>query len=139
MVDTHQGRDMSTHFTVVAVVNLVFAIPAILFGAFVFLAGLIGGGAVGAFSDVPAVGGLVAGAGIVVGLGIIALAIPAIVAGVGLLKRTSWAKPWTIGAAVLHLINVPIGTAFGIYALWAMLQPETDRALGRPTSAPQRP
>jgi formate/nitrite transporter FocA (FNT family) len=129
MVDTHQGRDMGTHFTIVAVVNLVFAIPAILFGAFVFLAGLIGGGAVGAAGDVPGLGGLIASFGFVIGLVLILLAVPGLVSAIGLFKREPWARLWTIVAGALSLLNVPIGTLFGIYALWVVTRPEADAEL----------
>lgn len=36
----------------------------------------------------------------------------------GMLKRTSWARVVAITAAVLALLGIPLGTAFGIYALW---------------------
>ena len=36
--------------------------------------------------------------------------------GYGLRKRRRWAKPLAICLAVLSLINIPIGTALGIYA-----------------------
>jgi hypothetical protein len=138
-------RDMSTHFTVIAAINLVLAVPAILVGIFVFLGGLVGGGIVGQFSDVPAIGPVLAGAGLVIGLVTILLGVPAIVSAIGLLQDRDWAKPWTMIAAVLHFIYIPIGTAFGIYALWAMTRPETDAQLGSPSepgpaaSGPQRP
>jgi hypothetical protein len=36
--------------------------------------------------------------------------------GYGLMKRRRWAKPIGICLAVISLINIPIGTALGIYA-----------------------
>ena len=36
--------------------------------------------------------------------------------GYGLMKRRRWAKPLGICLAVISLINIPIGTALGIYA-----------------------
>jgi hypothetical protein len=36
--------------------------------------------------------------------------------GYGLTKRTRWAKPLGLGLAIVSLINIPVGTALGIYA-----------------------
>ncbi len=37
--------------------------------------------------------------------------------GYGLKKRRQWAKPVGISLAVISLINIPVGTALGIYAI----------------------
>jgi hypothetical protein len=29
--------------------------------------------------------------------------------------------------AVIDLLNIPIGTAVGVYSLWVLLQPETEK------------
>ncbi len=54
------------------------------------------------------------------------LAIPGLIAGVGLLKRQSWARILALVLAILGLINFPIGTAVSIYALWVLLQTEVS-------------
>lgn len=130
MTDT-RDRNVETHFTGIAIVNLVVAIPGFLLGLVIFLGGLLGAGIVNAVSDVPALGTLLAAGGFLVGLAMVVLAIPGIASGIGLLKRRSWAKPWTVLVAVVSLFNVPIGTIFGAYALWVMSWDETDAALGR--------
>lgn len=130
-------RDVETHFTVIAIVNLVVAVPGLLLGLGIFLAGLFGAGIVNAFSDVPALGGLLAAGGFLVGLALAVAAIPGIVSATGLLKRRAWAKPWTVLVAILSLFNFPLGTAFGVYALWVMTRDETDVALGRTSAGPR--
>ena len=40
-----------------------------------------------------------------------------LVAGIGFRKRRRWVKPFGIGLAVVSLINIPIGTALGIYTM----------------------
>jgi hypothetical protein len=45
-------------------------------------------------------------------------AAPSLIAGYALLKRKSWARLSAIIAAVLSAMNVPIGTAVCVYALW---------------------
>ena len=40
-----------------------------------------------------------------------------LVVGYALKKRKRWAKPLGLGLAVISLINIPVGTALGIYAI----------------------
>lgn len=120
---------IETHFLIVAAVELVLGLPALLLGLALVFGGFLGAGFAEAFSDVPGIGALIAGAGVLIGFLFAALAIPAVISAVGLVKRRSWAKPWTIVAAALNLLNVPIGTLFGIYAIWVMTRRETDVAL----------
>jgi len=44
----------------------------------------------------------------------------AIIGGEGLLRRRSWARVLVIVLACLYLPHFPLGTAVGIYALWAL-------------------
>jgi hypothetical protein len=44
--------------------------------------------------------------------------LPSIIAGYGLLKKKSWARVASIVAAVIAGMNMPIGTAACVYALW---------------------
>jgi hypothetical protein len=56
------------------------------------------------------------------------LSIPGIIAGIGLFKRKEWARILTLIISVLDLINFPIGTAVGVYSIWALVQPEVVEA-----------
>jgi hypothetical protein len=42
---------------------------------------------------------------------------PPLTVGYGLLKRRGWAKPLGIASGVISLVNIPLGTALGIYAI----------------------
>jgi hypothetical protein len=53
------------------------------------------------------------------------LSIPGIIAGIGLFKRKEWARILTLIISVLDLFNFPLGTAVGVYSIWALVQPET--------------
>lgn len=59
---------------------------------------------------------------ILIGGTVIALAIPALLAGIGVLGRKPWARILGIIAAVLALISFPIGTAIGVYAIFVLMQ-----------------
>ncbi len=53
------------------------------------------------------------------------LSVPGILAGIGLFKRKEWARILTLIISVLELINIPVGTAVGVYSIWALSQNET--------------
>jgi hypothetical protein len=55
---------------------------------------------------------------------IILLSIPGIIAGIGLLKRKEWARILALIISVISLLNFPLGTAVGVYTIWALVQPE---------------
>lgn len=54
--------------------------------------------------------------------------LPGILAGIGLFKRKEWARILTLILSVLNLISFPIGTAVGVYSIWALVQPENVEA-----------
>ena len=71
----------------------------------------------------PAIVGLV-----FVGMAVLmlVLTIPGALAGWGLLNGKPWARILTIVLSALNLVNVPIGTALGIYGIWVMVNPEVE-------------
>jgi hypothetical protein len=72
---------------------------------------------------------LPAGLGFFVASMIAVSAIPALIAGFGLLKQWPWARIWALLAGVINLANFPVGTAVGIYAIWFFVQDDTERVL----------
>ena len=59
------------------------------------------------------------------------VSLPGLIAGIGLLKFRPWARILGIVVAILNLINIPIGTVVGIYALWVLFSRETERLFVR--------
>src|SRR5436190_8953224 len=57
-----------------------------------------------------------------VGALLLLLAIPGIVAGIGLLMHKSWGRILAIVMGILNVINFPIGTVIGAYTLWVLFQ-----------------
>ncbi len=55
---------------------------------------------------------------------LIVMAIPATIAGIGLLKRRRWGRTFAFVTAALSMISIPIGTAFGIYTFMVLKKPE---------------
>lgn len=52
-------------------------------------------------------------------------AIPLLIAGWGLLRVKRWARLFAIVLAAIALLIFPIGTAFGVYALWVLCSDAT--------------
>jgi tRNA A-37 threonylcarbamoyl transferase component Bud32 len=112
---------MEKHITIVAVLSLVFGTLGTLLGIFLFAAiaagGIISGNVVA--ENITAI------AGIAIGGFFVLVSAPEIIAGIGLLKRRGWARILALILAVLDLMNIPIGTAIGIYVIWVLLNDET--------------
>jgi hypothetical protein len=53
----------------------------------------------------------------------------------GLLTRKAWARVVAIVVAVLGLLNVPIGTLIGIYALWVLFSGSVEAYFEVPAAA----
>ncbi|MDX9881801.1 MAG: hypothetical protein RBS73_07015 [Prolixibacteraceae bacterium] len=53
------------------------------------------------------------------------LAIPGLIGGIGLLKYREWARILILIISALKLLSFPIGTAIGVYSIWALVQKET--------------
>jgi hypothetical protein len=69
---------------------------------------------------------IVGAVGVGLFLFLLALSLPGIIAGVGLLQFRPWARLLTIILSALNLMNIPIGTLVGGYGLWVMLSAETE-------------
>lgn len=115
-------RDMRKHLTVLAALYIGFS----LFLAMIGLIVLIVLPTVGVFSDDPDALPILSTVGVAVVAFFIALAVPGIVGGIGLLKRWPWARILVLILGAVHILNLPFGTALGIYTIWVLVQDETE-------------
>lgn len=124
---------MDTHVKVLAWLYIVFGVLGTLFGlGMMALLGVIG--VAGAVSDPDAWVALpVLGiTGVALGVFMLILSLPGVIAGIGLLKYQPWARILTIVLSALNLMNIPLGTILGIYGLWVMLSNDGARLFVRP-------
>ena len=123
---------MRDHVRILAYLHIVFGslgIVAAVIVLFVFggIAGIVGASNPGdpqAWHVAMPILGIV---GLVISVFVLLLSLPGIIAGFGLLRFRPWARLLTIVLSALNLLSIPIGTALGIYGLWVLLQPETER------------
>jgi hypothetical protein len=130
---------MTTHIKVLGVLYIALSVFGLLIALFIALAfgtasGIVGmnADAEGAAIAVPIIG--LAGTALVTFL--VATALPGLIAGIGILKLRPWARILGVVVAVLHLIHIPVGTAVGIYALWVLLNKESEQVFTG-TAAPR--
>jgi hypothetical protein len=70
---------------------------------------------------------------------LVLISIFALIGGTGLLRRRSWARVLVIILGCLYLLSFPLGTAVGIYTLWALTRREARAALStEPFPRPRR-
>jgi hypothetical protein len=118
---------MEQHVKIVAILNIVAGSLGILIalGVLLLFGGLAGLAGADNDSEGPIGAAVLAMVGGVAFFAIALPSVPSIIAGVGLLKFREWARVLGMVASVLHLFNIPIGTALGVYGLWVLSKDET--------------
>ena len=112
---------MEKHITLVAVLNIGFGVMGLLLACLAFLV-IAGGGIISGDPDAMIITMIAASA---ITIFFIITSLPALIGGIGLLKRRGWARILVMIIAVLDLFLIPIGTLIGAYTLWVLLNDET--------------
>lgn len=129
---------MATHVKVIAAFYFVCGAMLVI-GAFFsqMLLGLVAGIVSQSDEEGAQTGAAIVGAaGITLTVMLLALAVPFVAAGWGLLKFRPWARILGIILAAVCLTQIPFGTMLGIYALVILFKKETE-ALFSGSSGPQ--
>lgn len=80
--------------------------------------------ALGSITGDPQATAIVATVGGIAGAMLMVIAIPGIVCGVGLVRGQSWARILTLIIGALDLLDIPVGTALGVYTFWVLMRDE---------------
>ena len=120
---------MATHVRILGALHLVLGGLGIIAGLagltfFGGLAGFVGmtdhsGGANIAVPILGAIGGLIF-------VFLLAVSLPGVIAGIGLLQCRPWARILTLILSGFDLLHVPFGTALGVYGFWVLLSKEAE-------------
>jgi phage shock protein PspC (stress-responsive transcriptional regulator) len=86
-----------------------------------------GGGFISGDETVIAITGIVASA---LAIFLLVISAPGIICGFGLLKHRPWARVLALIIGVINLINIPFGTALGIYTLWVLMNEDSQPLFG---------
>jgi hypothetical protein len=121
---------MANHVKVLGALYLALSAFGLLAALFLALAVGTAGAIVGSAADandaavaLPIIG--IAGSALVAFL--VVLALPGLIAGIGLLRLRPWGRILGIVVAVLNLIHIPLGTIVGIYGLWVLFNKDSER------------
>lgn len=123
---------MEQHIKILSWLFIIMGVLGLLFAVFIFL---LGAGAVSTIlsndhsSDARVAAGWAGGCMTFVAALIGVLSLPSIIAGWGLMRRKAWSRVLTMVVGALHILNMPIGTAIGLYAIIIMSNEETKRLL----------
>lgn len=111
----------------------------VLLGAIIVVMVMITSGLLSGDIQAFAVTGTV---GMAIGAYLLLLAVPSLLAGLGLMSLKPWARLLALVVCCLALVKVPLGTALGIYGLWTLTREETAALFGdatRSTVSDQEP
>ena len=113
-------RWISKHVTLVAVLHIVYHALAFIIGLLIL--GLLS--TLGLLTGDPCAAAILTTIGSIVAAFFVVLAIPGVIAGIGLLQRKPWARVLTLIVGAIGLLDVPVGTALGIYTFWVLMRDE---------------
>jgi hypothetical protein len=113
---------MDTHVKVTGWLWIVFGALGLL-GACCGAGAIAGGGLISGDETAILATGITGG---VVGLLLLVSSALDLIAGIGVLKYKQWARILALILAVLNLLAFPIGTALGVYTLWALLHGDSE-------------
>lgn len=126
---------MAQHVKILGILHIVFGALCVLAGVIVLvvmggIAGLVGASDQSPDSAVaiPILGGI----GSLVFVICLIVGLPGLIGGIGLIQFKGWARILVIILSALDLLNIPIGTALGIYGFWVLLNKETEQLFLRP-------
>jgi len=119
---------MTTHVKVLGVLYIALSALGICAALFVGLAFGTASGVVAANADADAAVALpiIGLAGTALTAFLLAISLPGLIAGIGMLSFKPWARIIGIVLSAINLINIPFGTILGIYGLWVLLNKETE-------------
>ncbi len=124
---------MEKHVTAVAALFIAFGVLGGLL-ALIILVAIVGGGI--ASGDRETIG-IVSIVGPAVAGPFLLLAATKVVGGIGLLQKRPWARILVLIVSFPSLLLFPIGTAYGIYAIWVLTKDETVQLLAPTPDAEQ--
>ncbi len=129
---------MRDHIKILGILNIVMGSITALVGLIALLAmGTIAGfvaaslsSATGAdYHDAATALPILATVGFAIAVFFVALGLPSIIGGWGLMRYRPWSRILMIVISAFHLFHIPLGTALGVYGLWVLLNTDSQRIL----------
>ena len=118
---------MEQHVKIIGILDIVFGVLGVLAGIGLMIAFMAGAAGVGVSGEQGAGGAaaVLASVGLFGGIIIIGMSAFEIIVGIKLKAHKSWARIAQIIFGALSLTGFPVGTALGVYYIWAMTNKDT--------------
>lgn len=126
----NDGR-VNRHIQILAVLWLAASALNLIGGVVMFVLGGTLFGRMRGLEMPSAVSGFLHGLFFALGILVLLKALAGFIAGWGLLERQPWARTLTLVLGFVSLLNIPLGTALGIYTIWVLLAPQADEEYRR--------
>jgi len=115
-------RNMKQHVSLVGALHIGFGLLGVIgalaiFWGFRFAFGFI--------EEEPIVQNFISIMGNSIALLVLFFSVLGIIGGIGLFSYMSWARILVMIVSAINCLNVPVGTAKGVYSIWVLMQPET--------------
>ena len=114
---------MDKHVTAVAALFIAFGALGVFLGLIILVA-IVGGGFASGDEEARLITGII---GPAVAGPLLLFAALQVVGGLALLQKRPWARILVLILSFLSLLIIPIGTAYGIYAIWVLMNDDTVR------------
>jgi hypothetical protein len=126
---------MKKHIQIVAALHIAMGVVSLLGAIVVFVVFGIAGSVVVSQGERQAAS-ILAIIAVALGSFLAVLALPGIIGGWALLTGRSWGRPLVLVLGAIHLINIPLGTALGIYTIWALVHEPVSQVPSASTNQP---
>lgn len=113
---------MKKHITFVAALHIGFSIIGIFGAIALFFILRFAGSYV---HDVDVANQVLQCVGIILPCAILSVSCIGLIAGIGLLAYRRWARILVLIVSALECLNIPLGTAVGVYSIWVLMQDES--------------
>ncbi len=119
---------MTSHVRALAIIQIVYAGLGLLvaFAIVLFFGGIATVIGFNATGDEMVAVPIVAAIGWIAASVIALLALPRLIAGIGLLRFRPWGRILTLVVSIIGLLDFPVGTGIGIYALWVLTHRDAE-------------
>ncbi len=117
-----ERRNMKQHVSLVGALHVGFGILGLLGALAVYLSFHF---VFGFVEDVDIAEELISFLGNTLSLIIVFFSVLGIIGGIGLFTYKSWARILVMIVSAINCLNIPIGTAKGVYSIWVLMQAET--------------
>ena len=119
-----ENRNMKQHISFVGALHVGFGILGLIGALAVYIVFNFANGFIEGDPMAQQIVGFLGGT---ISLLIMFFACLGIIGGIGLFSYKPWARILVMIVSAINCLNIPIGTAKGVYSIWVLMQPESVR------------